>query len=73
MVVPLRRAFLRRQYCPIVLVASSNQSGSANWANKPMELKNFTALDLGLPSARSFPALTKMATSSEQVSVLNGG
>src|ERR1035438_5615266 len=29
-----------------------------------MELKNFTLLGFGLPSARSFPALTRMATSS---------
>ena len=29
-----------------------------------MELKNFTALGFGLPSARSFPALARMATSS---------
>ncbi len=29
-----------------------------------MELKNFTAFGLDLPSARSFPALTRIATSS---------
>ena len=29
-----------------------------------MELKNFTAFGFGFPSARNFPALTRMATSS---------
>jgi hypothetical protein len=29
-----------------------------------MELKNFTAFGFGLPNGRSFPALTRMATSS---------
>jgi hypothetical protein len=61
---PFRRAFFRRQYCPMVFVASSSQSGSQSRAINPMELKNFTALGFGFPNARSFPALTRMATSS---------
>lgn len=48
----------------MTFVDSSSQSGSANRAINSMELKNFTALGLGLPSARSLPALTRMATSS---------
>jgi len=61
---PLRRSFFCRQYWPIVFVASSNQSRSASKVINSMELKNFTAFGFGLPSARSFPALTRMATSS---------
>jgi hypothetical protein len=61
---PFRRAFFRRQNWTIVLVASSSQSGSANRVINSMALKNFTALGLGLPSARSLPALIRMATSS---------
>ena len=60
----LRLAFFRRQNWTMVLVASSSQSGSASKVINSMELKNFTALGLGLPSARSFPALTRIATSS---------
>ena len=48
----------------MVFVASSSRSGSASSVINSMALKNFTALGLGLPNGRSFPALTRMATSS---------
>lgn len=48
----------------IVLVASSSQSPSASRVINSIELKNFTALGLGLPSGRSLPAVTRVATSS---------
>jgi len=41
---PLRRAFFRRQNWPMVLVASSSQSGPASNEINSMALKNFTAL-----------------------------
>ena len=59
---PLQR--IRRQNWPMVFVASSSQSASASKVINSMELKNFTAFGLDLPSARSFPALTRIATSS---------
>ena len=49
----------------MLFVASSNQSGSASKAINSIELKNFTALGLGLPKARSFPALTRNGTQEE--------
>ena len=48
----------------MVLVASSNQSGSASRAINLMELKHFVTLVFGLPTGQSFPALTRMTTAS---------
>jgi hypothetical protein len=43
---PFRRAFLRFQNWPMVLVASSSQSRSANSAMSSTALKNFIALPI---------------------------
>ncbi len=48
----------------MVFVASFSQAGSASSAISSMVLENFRLFGLGLPSARSFPALTRRATSS---------
>jgi hypothetical protein len=62
--------FFRFQYWPIVFVASSSQSRSASSAISSTARKNFTAFRFGLPRGRSFPAVTRRATSS--VVQLNG-
>jgi hypothetical protein len=61
---PCLRAFFRFQNCVIVFVASSNHSRSASSTMSSTALKNLIAFVFGLPNGRSFPAETRMATSS---------
>jgi hypothetical protein len=51
----------------MVLVASSSHTRSPSSAINATELKNFTALGFGLPSARSLPALAKVVVGRDQI------